>query len=106
MIHRDCSNLYFPTLVNNRRLVLVVQIGGILNLHVPVFVQASISPQDIFVDEQVLYTLKLYFWVNVGNLSLSLPETQYASFQQLGRPLEYQATYEGRTYQVLERITV
>ena len=68
----------------------------------PVFVQASISSQDIFVDEQVLYTLKLYYRVNIGNLSLGLPEMEYVSFHQLGQPLEYQSTYEGRTYQVLE----
>ena len=68
----------------------------------PVFVQASISSQDIFVDEQTLYTLKLYYRVNIGNLSLGLPEMEYVSFHQLGRPLEYQSTYEGRTYQVLE----
>jgi len=68
----------------------------------PVFIQASVSSQDIYVDEQVLYTLKLYYRVNVGNLSLSLPEMEYVSFQQLGRPLEYRSTHEGRTYQVLE----
>ncbi|RLC02756.1 MAG: hypothetical protein DRH90_13050 [Deltaproteobacteria bacterium] len=68
----------------------------------PVFIQASISSQDIFVDEQVLYTLKLYYRVNIGNLSLGLPEMEYVSFHQLGRPLEYQSTDEGRTYQVLE----
>jgi len=68
----------------------------------PVFVQASISSQDLFVDEQVIYTLKLYYRVNVGNLSLQLPEMAYVSFQQLGRPLEYQATFEDRTYRVLE----
>ena len=68
----------------------------------PVFAQVSVSSGDIYVDEQVLYTLKLYYRVNVGNLSLSLPEMEYVNFQQLGRPLEYQSTYEGRTYQVLE----
>jgi hypothetical protein len=68
----------------------------------PVFVQASVSSRDIYVDEQVLYTLKLYYRVNVGNLSLSLPEVEYVNFQQLGRPLEYQSTHEGLTYQVLE----
>jgi hypothetical protein len=68
----------------------------------PVFALASVSSQDIFMDEQVLYTLKLYYRVNVGNLSLGLPEMEYVSFHQLGRPLEYQSTYEGRTYQVLE----
>ena len=68
----------------------------------PVFTQVSVSSGNIYVDEQVLYTLKLYYRVNVGNLSLSLPEMEYVNFQQLGRPLEYQSAYEGRTYQVLE----
>jgi hypothetical protein len=68
----------------------------------PVFAQADVSSQEVYVDEQAIYTLKLYYRVNVGNLSLSLPEMQYVSFQQLGRPLEYQATYADRTYQVLE----
>ena len=68
----------------------------------PVFAQADVSSQEIYVDEQAIYTLKLYYRVNVGNLSLSLPEMQYVSFQQLGRPLEYQVSYADRTYQVLE----
>jgi BatD DUF11 like domain len=68
----------------------------------PVFVQASVSSQDIYVDEQAIYTLKLYYRVNVGNLSLGLPEMEYVTIQQLGRPLEYQSTVKGRTYQVLE----
>lgn len=68
----------------------------------PVFVKASVSSRDIFVDEQIFYTLKLYYRVNIGNLSLNLPEMQYVSFQQLGRPLEYPSTHQGRSYQVLE----
>lgn len=68
----------------------------------PVFVQASVSSRDIYVDEQVIYKLKLYYRVNVGNLSLRLPEVEYVRFQQLGRPLEYPSTHEGLAYQVLE----
>ena len=68
----------------------------------PVFVKASVSAQDTYVDEQIIYTLKLYYRVNVGNLSLSLPEMEYLTFQQLDRPLEYASTYQGLSYQVLE----
>ena len=68
----------------------------------PVFVQVSVSSQDVFVDEQILYTLKLYYRVNVGNLSLRLPEMEYINLQQLGKPLEYSSAYQGQTYQVLE----
>ncbi len=68
----------------------------------PVFIQASVSSRDIYVDEQVLYTLKLYYRVNIGNLSLGLPDMEYVHFQQLGRPLEYSSTFKGLAYQVLE----
>ena len=68
----------------------------------PVFMDASISPADVFVAEQAIYTLKLYHRVGVDNLSLSLPEIEHMVFKQLGPPREYQATREGVTYGVLE----
>lgn len=68
----------------------------------PVFVEASISCNDVYVEEQALYTLKLYHRISVDDLSLNLPQIENIVFKQLGRPLEYQATYAGATYQVLE----
>mgnify|MGYP001813300583 CR=1 FL=1 len=68
----------------------------------PVFMDASVSSQDFYVDQHVLYTLKLYYRTNIGNLSLNLPEIEYVTFKQLERPLEYQSTYAGMSYQVLE----
>jgi hypothetical protein len=68
----------------------------------PVFIEASIGSSDVYVEEQVLYILKLYRRVNVDNLSLSLPQVEHIAFKQLGKPREYQATVGGVTYQVLE----
>lgn len=68
----------------------------------PVFLEALISSHDIYVEQQALYTLKLYRRVNVDNLSLNLPEMEHIVFKQLGRPNEYQTTYAGEAYQVLE----
>jgi hypothetical protein len=68
----------------------------------PVFIEASIASSDVYVEEQVLYILKLYRRVNVDNLSLSLPPVEHIAFKQLGEPREYQATVGGATYQVLE----
>ncbi|MBW2568984.1 MAG: protein BatD [Deltaproteobacteria bacterium] len=68
----------------------------------PVFIEAAISSQDIYVEQQALYTLKLYRRVNVDNLSLNLPKMEHIVFKQLGKPHEYQTTYAGELYQVLE----
>ena len=68
----------------------------------PVFIEASIASPDVYVEEQVLYILKLYRRVNVDNLSLGLPQVEHIVFKQLGKPREYQATIAGATYQVLE----
>ena len=68
----------------------------------PVFMEASIGSPEVYVEEQVLYILKLYRRVNVDNLTLSLPPVEHIAFKQLGKPREYQATVGGTTYQVLE----
>jgi hypothetical protein len=68
----------------------------------PVFIEASIASPDVYVEEQVLYILKLYCRVDVDNLSLNLPQIEHIVFKQLGKPREYQATTAGATYQVLE----
>ncbi len=68
----------------------------------PVFIEASISSHDVYVEQQALYSLKLYRRVNVDDLSLNLPEMEHITFKQLGRPHEYQTTYAGSEYQVLE----
>jgi hypothetical protein len=68
----------------------------------PVFIVASVASPDVYVEEQVLYILKLYRRVNVDNLSLGLPQVEHIGFKPLGKPREYQATIAGATYQVLE----
>ena len=68
----------------------------------PVFIEASIASPDVYVEEQVLYILKLYRRVHVDNLSLGLPQVEHIGFKQLGKPREYQDTIAGAAYQVLE----
>ncbi len=68
----------------------------------PVFLSAAISSPEIFVEEQVIYTLKLYRSIKVRDVSLNLPDMQHISFKQLGKPFEYQSTHNGESHQVLE----
>jgi hypothetical protein len=68
----------------------------------PVFIEASISTDDIYVEEQSIYTIKLYHRVDVDELSLKLPEVAHVSFKQLGQPHNYQTVYAGVSYAVME----
>ncbi len=68
----------------------------------PLFIEAGVSSRDVYVEEQCIYTLKLYRRTRVRDLSLSLPDVEHIVFKQLGEPLEYQSTYRGLDYQVLE----
>ena len=68
----------------------------------PIFLTARLSSPEVYVEGQVIYTLKLYHQVKVSNVSLELPQEDYLSFRQLGKPLQYHGIYNGRSYQVLE----
>lgn len=68
----------------------------------PIFIEATISSHETYIEEQLLYTIKLYRRVRVDDLSLQLPEVDHLSFKQLGRPRQYQTTLDGKSYQVLE----
>ncbi len=67
----------------------------------PLFLKAVLSSKRIYVEEQAIYSLKLYCQKRVGDLSLNLPETEHLTFKQLGKPVEYQGDYNGQTYKIL-----
>lgn len=68
----------------------------------PLFLNAALSSPEIYVQEQAIYTLKLYRRVRVRDISLNLPQTEHISFKQLGKPREYRSLNGGQEYQVLE----
>ncbi len=68
-----------------------------------VFVEVSADPLSPYVQQQVRYTVKLYFAVNLSDGSLDEPAADKAVVQKLGRDKQYTATINGQTYHVLER---
>jgi hypothetical protein len=68
----------------------------------PLFLSAELSSTKAYVEEQVIYTLKLYRLTRVSDISLDIPKAEHLSFKQLGKPLEYESVYLGKSYQVLE----
>jgi len=68
----------------------------------PVFLEAALSKDEAYVEEQVIYTLKLYTQLGGSDLSLELPADTNLGFRQLGKPTEYDGSHNGRAYHVLE----
>jgi hypothetical protein len=68
----------------------------------PISLTATLSSKQAYVEEQVLYTLRLYLRTRVSDISLQLPEQDHLTFQQLGTPRESQGVMDGRPCQIVE----
>ncbi|MBN2060913.1 MAG: protein BatD [Deltaproteobacteria bacterium] len=68
----------------------------------PLFLNASLSSKEAYVEEQIIYTLRLYRQADVSDIHLRLPEADNLMFRQMGKPVEYQGEYNGHPYQILE----
>jgi hypothetical protein len=66
------------------------------------FLTAEISANEVYVEEQTRYVLKLYSRTGIRDISLNLPEPEHLKLNQLGKPRNYQTVYNGREYEVLE----
>ncbi|MBW2047675.1 MAG: protein BatD [Deltaproteobacteria bacterium] len=67
-----------------------------------IFLVAGLSSEKAYVEEQVVYTLKLFLKPRVSDISLQLPEQDHLVFRQLADPKEYQGVYHGTRYRVIE----
>ncbi len=67
------------------------------------FIEVSADPLSPYVQQQVRYTVKLYFSVNLTDGSLDEPAASSAVVKKLGRDKQYIATVNGERYHVLER---
>lgn len=70
-----------------------------------VFVRSEISPSDgdTYVQQQILYTTRLYYRVPLLEGSFSEPEIENAIVERLGEDTQYNTTVDGQNYQVVER---
>jgi hypothetical protein len=66
------------------------------------FLTAELSKHMVYVEEQAIYTLRLYLRRNVRNINLNLPESPSLNFKQIAKPVEYRSTSSGKEYRVLE----
>jgi hypothetical protein len=67
------------------------------------FLDVKASPDNPYVQSQVLYTVKLYRRVDIAQASLSEPELSDAVIEKLGEDSNYNSVMNGVSYVVTER---
>ncbi len=67
-----------------------------------VYLEASVNTKQPFVQQQVVYTVKVFSREQMGNAFLTPPTVGNARLQQMGQELNYRAVKNGKQYQVVE----
>ena len=71
----------------------------------PVFIRTQLLPADepVYVQQQLRYTLQLFYRQRLYDGSFDGPQIDNALVERLGDDLQYQTTVNGSQYQVIER---
>jgi hypothetical protein len=83
--------------------VLPMPTGGSAAAGDDVFLETQAEPADPYVQQQVRYTVRLYFAVQLLEGQLEEPQLQGAQVRRLGQDVQYLKTLSGRRYTVIER---
>ncbi len=73
------------------------------NQHVFIEVEADTSAKQIYVQQQIPYSVRLYYDERLQDGELSGPEPKNAVVEQLGEDKRYSTVRNGRQYSVIER---
>lgn len=95
------------TVGNNKTAALTINVAATqaikANGQQGVFIDASVSPKDPYVQSEILYKMRVYYDVSVSAASIDPPQAKNAIINQLGNDQTYDTTIKGKTYQVFER---
>jgi hypothetical protein len=69
----------------------------------PVLLEGKAEPAEAYVGQQIDYTLRLYFAVNLADGQLGDPTAEGAEVRRIGQDANYQSTRGGRRFNVIER---
>ncbi|UZE97576.1 BatD family protein [Alkalimarinus alittae] len=68
-----------------------------------IFMEAEVDKQEVYVQEQIVYTLRLYYADNLAGGELSSPELNNAIIEQVGDQKKYNRMRYNQRYEVIER---
>ncbi|MCK5508765.1 MAG: protein BatD, partial [Desulfobacterales bacterium] len=66
------------------------------------FLEARISKNNLYLNQNALYTLRLFMRERVSNISLEMPEVQGLVFESLAEPKKYSTIINEKRYEVIE----
>lgn len=67
------------------------------------FITANVDQKQVYLQQQLAYTIKLHLAADLQRGSLAAPELTNANIQQIGNDKEYSQLIDGNRYQVIER---
>ena len=68
----------------------------------PLFLEARISKNNLYLNQNALYTLTLFMREQVSNISLEMPEVEGLVFESLTEPQKYSKIINAKRYEVIE----
>jgi hypothetical protein len=70
-----------------------------------IFIEVEATPENPYVQQQIIYKVRLYLAVSTSNATLSEPQPSHSDtvIRQLGEDSRYETTRDGRRYTVYER---
>lgn len=77
--------------------------GDAVNTNEEIFLEVKATPEQPYVQSQVVYTVRLYRRVDVAQAELSEPELADAVIEKLGEDSNYNTVVNGVSYLVTER---
>jgi hypothetical protein len=69
----------------------------------PVFIETAIDPTDAYVQQALVYTVRLYYAVTLLDGALDPPTADNGDLRQLGNDVTTSVMVQGRRYNMLER---
>jgi hypothetical protein len=69
----------------------------------PIVLEGKADPMQAYVGQQIDYTLRLYFAVNLADGQLGDPSAEGAEIRRIGQDANYQTMRGGRRFNVVER---
>jgi hypothetical protein len=83
--------------------IVVNEVQVTENINEDLFLQVEVSNTQPYIQEQVIYTLKLYRKVDISQATLTEPKLANAVIEKLGEDKNYNSQYQGDNYVVTER---
>lgn len=68
------------------------------------FITAEVDNNQVYLQQQIKYTVKLHLTQNLQRGSLAAPELENAEVRQIGEDSNYSEIIGGRRYQIIERV--